>query len=185
MAGEFCPRCGTARVGQFRYCRACQFDFDALPPSSVAPIAQSFSERYRSAPVPPQAPATTQAAGSNTVAQAAGIAWLLTAAATGYLALLQFGVVGTLFDDGTYQAYAFWNGIAAALTAYFGARCLTNPPRGFLGTSTAWGALSVLSGVYQIANGATNDLFLLATLGAGVAGVLSFAARSAAPVSGK
>ena len=29
---EFCPRCGNARTGSFRFCRACQLDFDLLPP---------------------------------------------------------------------------------------------------------------------------------------------------------
>lgn len=29
MATEFCPRCGTARTGSFRFCRSCGFDFDA------------------------------------------------------------------------------------------------------------------------------------------------------------
>lgn len=26
---EFCPRCGTGRVGALRYCRGCRFDFDS------------------------------------------------------------------------------------------------------------------------------------------------------------
>ena len=40
MPGEFCPQCGNARVGQFRFCRTCQFDFDTLgaAPAAVAPI---------------------------------------------------------------------------------------------------------------------------------------------------
>src|SRR5687767_6124954 len=27
---EFCPQCGAARVGAFRFCRTCRLDFDAL-----------------------------------------------------------------------------------------------------------------------------------------------------------
>ena len=27
---DFCPRCGTARVGAFRFCRGCRLDFDTL-----------------------------------------------------------------------------------------------------------------------------------------------------------
>jgi micrococcal nuclease len=27
---DFCPRCGTARLGAFRFCRGCAFDFDAV-----------------------------------------------------------------------------------------------------------------------------------------------------------
>jgi hypothetical protein len=32
-AREACPRCGTLRVGSFRYCRACGMDFEASRPS--------------------------------------------------------------------------------------------------------------------------------------------------------
>jgi hypothetical protein len=28
-AATFCPRCGTARAGSFRYCRSCGLDFDS------------------------------------------------------------------------------------------------------------------------------------------------------------
>jgi micrococcal nuclease len=28
---EFCPHCGSHRIGAFRYCRTCGFDFDSLP----------------------------------------------------------------------------------------------------------------------------------------------------------
>jgi len=43
---EFCPRCGTARIGAFRFCRGCRLDYDTLPADeigsatalSVAPI---------------------------------------------------------------------------------------------------------------------------------------------------
>ncbi len=31
MAGEHCPSCGQARIGFFRFCRRCAFDFDTLP----------------------------------------------------------------------------------------------------------------------------------------------------------
>lgn len=31
MGQEFCPRCGTPRIGSFRYCRECALDFDTLP----------------------------------------------------------------------------------------------------------------------------------------------------------
>ena len=30
MASSFCPKCGTPRVGAFRFCRSCQFDFDEI-----------------------------------------------------------------------------------------------------------------------------------------------------------
>ena len=52
MAVEFCPRCGTQRTGAFRYCRSCQFDFDAgpalggplPPPSPSVPPASAPSD---------------------------------------------------------------------------------------------------------------------------------------------
>jgi hypothetical protein len=47
MQGEFCPSCGTARIGALRYCRSCGFDFDTLTagarpmePTSVQPAGQ-------------------------------------------------------------------------------------------------------------------------------------------------
>jgi hypothetical protein len=39
MEREFCPQCGTARTGALGFCRACGFDFDALQPPEVRPIA--------------------------------------------------------------------------------------------------------------------------------------------------
>jgi hypothetical protein len=35
MAAEYCPRCGTARVGALRFCRSCAFDYDSLPQADV------------------------------------------------------------------------------------------------------------------------------------------------------
>ena len=37
MSGQFCPRCGEARVASFRYCAKCAFDFDALPADDAQP----------------------------------------------------------------------------------------------------------------------------------------------------
>lgn len=64
MGAEYCPQCGTQRVGAFKYCAKCGFDFDAAPtalppPASAVPAPpatppsapQSFSERYRSTPL--------------------------------------------------------------------------------------------------------------------------------------
>jgi hypothetical protein len=60
VATRFCPRCGTPRVGNFRYCRSCQLDFDGLdtapaadasvvPPASVQRVASPVV----TAPAPP------------------------------------------------------------------------------------------------------------------------------------
>jgi hypothetical protein len=74
MATEYCPRCGATRIGSFRYCRSCQFDFesppDAQPPRVAAPPpapslttpVKSFTEQYAGTPfgqpsgVAPEAP---------------------------------------------------------------------------------------------------------------------------------
>jgi hypothetical protein len=175
----FCPNCGTARQGAFRFCRSCGLDFDAVPeappklawavaaPTTATPEAQSYD---------------------NPAATFAGIAWIICAALTGYLALLQFGTARNLtslgLDPGDLQTFALWNGVAAAVTVYFGVRLLQRPRRGFVNTSTAWGVLSVGGGIVQIASGATNDIFLGSIVAAGVAGVLSLAARAAAPEKG-
>ena len=54
---EFCPRCAEPRVGAFRYCRRCGFDFDA-PPTSL----QEQEERGEGAqPEPPSVAAATPA----------------------------------------------------------------------------------------------------------------------------
>jgi hypothetical protein len=39
-----CPRCGTRRVGAFRFCRSCGFDFD-LVPATHAPVPPIVSQR--------------------------------------------------------------------------------------------------------------------------------------------
>src|SRR3954451_16748738 len=37
---EFCPQCGAARLGAFRFCRQCRFDFEssAASATSAAPV---------------------------------------------------------------------------------------------------------------------------------------------------
>ena len=43
---QFCPQCGTPRVGAFKFCTACRLDFDALPPEpTVAPVHVAPSGR--------------------------------------------------------------------------------------------------------------------------------------------
>jgi hypothetical protein len=52
MPTEFCPRCGTARTGAFRFCRSCQFDFEGQGPEADPVIEPSWS-------VVPRPPAST------------------------------------------------------------------------------------------------------------------------------
>lgn len=64
MASTFCPTCGTRRVGAFRYCRSCQFDFDSLNVASAigAPIAPPPSFERVAPPVAPAAGTATPTA---------------------------------------------------------------------------------------------------------------------------
>ena len=49
---EFCPRCGAARIGAFRFCTGCQLDFDTLvttpldPPASLATAPVRSGSRF-------------------------------------------------------------------------------------------------------------------------------------------
>jgi hypothetical protein len=55
MLEEFCPRCGTARLAAFRFCRGCRFDFDhaGLGPAA-AYSAPSLTAVVAPAPAPRQ-----------------------------------------------------------------------------------------------------------------------------------
>lgn len=191
MATELCPQCGTARIGSFRFCRSCQFDFDALPTITPAPAAPALAPAAGPAAAPVVAPKPDAAAAPapntmadpkpNTAAALAAVAWLGTAAATGLLAFHQWDASQSLGQSSQgLAANAIGHGLAALLTAYFGARCLRDPSRDFLTASMVWGALNVVLGVYQIANGATDWLFYGVVVASGLAGVLSLAARDAA-----
>jgi inner membrane protein involved in colicin E2 resistance len=82
-------------------------------------------------------------------------------------------------DEGL-AGYAIANAVSSLLTAFFGARCLRNPTRGFLGTSAAFAVLNVVWGVIQVANGASHWLFYATIVAAALAGVMSFVARDTA-----
>jgi hypothetical protein len=72
MAFSFCPRCGTPRLGAFRFCRQCELDFDALnfsptadqaPPAILAtPAAQPSPPATLSAPAAQPSPPAILAA---------------------------------------------------------------------------------------------------------------------------
>ena len=69
MASTFCPTCGTRRVGAFRYCRSCQFDFDSpdvAPAIGVAIAAPPTLERVAPPVAPTAATATPTAPTSST-----------------------------------------------------------------------------------------------------------------------
>ena len=113
----------------------------------------------------------------------AGLAWIGSAAAIGYLALLQvqytnLGLPGS--DD--LAGLALRNGASAVITLYFGTKLIVDPTRRLLTNSTVWAALTVGWGIYQVSQGVTAEVYLLALVLAGVAGILSFVAQGSMPV---
>jgi len=54
MGSQFCPKCGTPRVGAFRFCRSCQFDFDEI--SGSGPAGSALSATAFSPPTTAQSP---------------------------------------------------------------------------------------------------------------------------------
>ena len=184
LATEFCPHCGAPRVEWAKFCGKCGNAYEG-PPRNEAPTTPASRPAMTHIAALAVAPVEPERSNDNPAASFAGIAWIICAALTGYLALLQYGTAQNLqsigLNAGNLQTYAIWNGVSAVLTIYFGVRLLQRPSRGFLDASTVWGVLSVLVGVLQIGSGATNDIFLGSIAAAGVAGVLSYAARSSAP----
>jgi len=184
MADNFCPQCGAARTGAFRFCRGCGFDFDTDQPGRPKrPIAMRSSSPTTAAKAPPPpkdaaepAAASTAPTGTPMVVTLAGLAWIGAALLTGYLAYLQLSV-GSILPGQGYQELALWNGVSAAVTLYFGARLLTRPDRDWLKWSIYWAILNVAWGGYQASQGATTDVFMLSLVLSGAAGILSFAAR--------
>lgn len=178
MATGFCPRCGEPRLGGFQFCRKCGLDFNSPEVRAhVAPLPPQVSPTFWSQPQP------TGHSSTKAIETAGGIAWIVSAMFTGYLALVQVGfassglgalsgLVNTLSFDATF------NGVTAVVTLYFGARLLMDPPRGFLRGSTVWGVLSVAWGAFQIANGATYWAFYGSIVASAAAGILSYVAYS-------
>jgi micrococcal nuclease len=57
---EFCPRCGTARIGAFRFCRGCRLDYDSLgPDAGVVGSSPPTAEATHAVPVGPVTPGRT------------------------------------------------------------------------------------------------------------------------------
>ncbi len=47
MTSEFCPQCGVARTGAFRYCRSCQFDFESAPNAPAQVVVNATTDRQQ------------------------------------------------------------------------------------------------------------------------------------------
>ena len=100
MGSSFCPKCGTPRVGAFRFCRSCQFDFDEIAGGAGAAPPS---------PIPSSGPDTTP----RSYTENAGTTWTATpttpAAATGrrsplsprgVLAIVAVGLAGAVVGLG-------------------------------------------------------------------------------------
>ena len=178
---RFCPQCGSSRVGAFRYCQSCRYDFEPQSAAYGSTPSEPTTDRPR--------PAVIVRAEANMTATLAGVAWLVAAGILAYLAYVQWTLGAALttagFSDQGLRGVAAWNGVSALLTAYFGARCLRAPNKGFLTTSVGWAVLNVAWGTYQVVNGVGDSLFILTIVASGLAGVLSFAARDTAPALGR
>lgn len=152
----FCAQCGAGRPAGAEFCPRCG-----------RPYASTDGR-----------PVTSP---SNNVATAAAIAWLISAALTGYLAYQQWTVYQALelagMDPGEWGATAAWNAFSCLVTLYFGARILLSPSRSLLTWSVVWAAITVVGGVAQFGSG-VGDIFALAVISAGIAGVLSYVGRS-------
>ena len=48
MSSQFCPQCGTPRLGNFRFCRSCRFDYDSE--ASIAAAATGTEASANAAP---------------------------------------------------------------------------------------------------------------------------------------
>lgn len=176
VQGTFCPQCGHKRLGNFRYCTSCRFDFDTATAQDAPEPTPSLEPRPNPA---------TQPTPDRTIEILAGIAWLIAAVLLGYLGLQQFQAAsvadfyGLNADD--YRQSAIWNLVSAAITLYFGVRVLRTSTVGLLGWSVAWAIVTVLLGIYQINEGFTGDVFLGYIVASGAAGILSLVAARQMP----
>lgn len=152
-----CAQCGAARPDGAAFCPSCGRPYGG---DEIVPVA------WR---------------GTN-LATAAGVAWLVSAAFTGYFAYQQwtlyraFEAAGQ--DAGDWGAIAAWNAFSCLITLYFGTRILLRPGRSLLTWSVVWAAITVVGGVAQFGSD-VGDVFAVAVITAGVAGVLSYVGRAA------
>src|SRR5688500_10480868 len=65
-----CPQCGTPRVGAFRFCRSCAFDFELAPGHAARPPA--WPEELQEATAAPIAPPLSGAGSRETAAPPVG-----------------------------------------------------------------------------------------------------------------
>jgi len=169
-AAAFCVNCGTPRLPGALFCGRCGRSFGAAAKVATAPAAATAE--------------TISGTDPGQLMIGAGIAWIVAAAASGYLALLQLNGGNELnaigFDGSGLLSDAAFNGVGAILTVYFGARLIMRH-RGLLSWSVGWAVLSVLGVGYEIATGLTNAELILSAVAAAIAGILSFVAYRELP----
>jgi hypothetical protein len=66
-----CPRCGTERIGSFRFCLKCRLDYDSWEPLLAAPESVTTSDSARTSPGPFERGQPHEAPGSAAPVQAA------------------------------------------------------------------------------------------------------------------
>jgi hypothetical protein len=163
-----------------RYCSRCRFDFETVrlaQPRAVTSLTTPSIPAYIASPT--TEPPATAAEPNQLLPVFAGIAWLIGAAAIGYLAFLQLEYSGFgLADADEALALALWNGATAAITAYFGAMAILAPTRRRMGGAVLWGIINVAFGAYQVSQGVSHPAFIAALVAFGMGGILALAAWS-------
>jgi hypothetical protein len=102
MAGEYCPQCGTARVGALRFCRSCAFDYDTLPqveirsPAVAAPLVAAPDGPPSASTAPVALPSSTSSRKGWIVLGAVIFAAIV--AAAGFVSLSNSGTLSPHHD---------------------------------------------------------------------------------------
>lgn len=113
MATEFCPKCGTARAGSYRFCRSCGLDLDVTPSASAAPVpTPQLAHPMRNVGMLPST--RYKFLGLFIVLLIGGWAWILASnpdfAAVYFLGAIWFFVVGIPWVI----VYRIWEGVRQA-----------------------------------------------------------------------
>lgn len=168
----YCPQCGRQRVSNMRFCTQCRFDFESVQVALPSVVGTTNL-------VPRPVESSTSVGPNQAVPIMAGVAWLIGAAAIGYLAFLQLEYSGFgLADADEARGLALWNGTAAAITAYFGAMAIVAPTRQRMGGGVIWAVINVGWGGYQVSQGLTHEAFIVSLVAFSLAGILAFVAWS-------
>ena len=111
------------------------------------------------------------------------LTWLASALLMGWLALVQFGYVGTILDNGSLAMLAGWNAIMAVLIVYGAIRVGRSSRRSTFRQSAIWAIIIVLLQGFQIVGGATHFAYVGSTLAAAGAGIFAWLTYQALPAA--